>query len=120
MRRLCTALVLLLIALPAPVLAVDPPYEAQMEKLAQMLGSLYFLNPLCKSGATDWRQQLSDLVRLDQPEPDRQQRLYGAFNAGYVGLFAPLSQLHAVGGGGAGAAAHRGRGQCARHPHALR
>ena len=75
---------LLLMAVPGPAAAVDPPYQGQMEKLAQMLGSLYFLNPLCKAGATDWRQQMSDLVALDQPDEDRQQRLYGAFNAGYA------------------------------------
>ena len=85
MRRSLLALALLLTAaLPRPVLAVDPPYEPQMERLAEVLGSLYFLNPLCKEGATDWREQLSELVRLDQPDEDRQQRLYGAFNSGYA------------------------------------
>ncbi len=71
------------LALPAPALAIDPPYEPQMERLAEVLGSLYFLNPLCSDAATDWRAQMSELVALDQPEEDRQQRLYGAFNGGY-------------------------------------
>src|SRR3569832_2183653 len=83
-RALLLALVILSAALlPQRVLAVDPPYEPQMERLAEILGSLYFLNPLCKPGGTDWRAQLSELVRLDQPDEDRQQRLYGAFNTGY-------------------------------------
>ncbi len=30
-------------AMPRPALAVDPPYEAEMERLAEILGSLYFL-----------------------------------------------------------------------------
>jgi uncharacterized protein (TIGR02301 family) len=84
MRRLLLALLLLTAALPRPVLAVDPPYEPQMERLAEILGSLYFLNPLCKTGGADWRAQLSELVQLDQPDEDRQQRLYGAFNSGYA------------------------------------
>jgi uncharacterized protein (TIGR02301 family) len=83
-RLLLIAVMLLSAALPQRALAVDPPYEPQMEKLAAMLGSLYFLNPLCRAGATDWRAQMSDLVRLDQPDDDRQQRLYGAFNSGYT------------------------------------
>ena len=84
MRRALTALPLLLaLSLPQPALAIDPPYEPQMERLAEILGSLYFLNPLCKPGGTDWRAELSELVRLDQPDEDRQQRLYGAFNTGY-------------------------------------
>jgi uncharacterized protein (TIGR02301 family) len=84
MRRVLALLLLLPIALPAPALAIDPPYEGQMEHLAQILGSLYFLNPLCKPGGPDWRAELGDLVRLDQPDEDRQQRLYGAFNSGYT------------------------------------
>jgi len=83
-RATLLALMLLSTALlPQRALAVDPPYEPQMERLAEILGSLYFLNPLCKPGGTDWRAQLSDLVRLDQPDEDRQQRLYGAFNNGF-------------------------------------
>jgi len=77
-------LIVLDVAVPRPVLAIDPPYEAQMERLAEILGSLYFLNPLCKPGGTDWRQQLADLVQLAQPDEDRQQRLYGSFNNGYA------------------------------------
>jgi uncharacterized protein (TIGR02301 family) len=84
MRRLFAIALVLLSALPVPALAVDPPYEAQMERLAQMLGSLYFLNPLCRTASTDWRQQMADLVRLDQADEDRTQRLYGAFNTGYA------------------------------------
>ena len=84
--RLRSAALLLcaLLAVPSPALAIDPPYEPQMERLAEIMGSLYFLNPLCKPGGADWRAQLSDLVRLDQPDDDRQQRLYGAFNSGYT------------------------------------
>lgn len=69
---------------PIPALAVDPPYQAQMERLAEILGSLYFLAPMCQPGGDDWRAEMADLVALDQPDEDRQQRLYGAFNGGYT------------------------------------
>jgi uncharacterized protein (TIGR02301 family) len=84
--RVLACLVTLSIGLAAagPARALDPPYEPQMERLAEILGSLYFLNPLCRQGATDWRAQMADLVALDQPDEDRQQRLYGAFNGGYA------------------------------------
>ena len=85
MHRLGFALLMLLTAaLPRPVFAIDPPYEPQMERLAEIMGSLYFLNPLCKPGGSDWRSELSQLVQSDQPDDDRQQRLFGAFNAGYA------------------------------------
>ncbi|MBL8596561.1 MAG: TIGR02301 family protein [Devosia sp.] len=81
--RPAALLLLATLALPNPVLAIDPPYQPQMERLAEILGSLYFLNPLCSEATSDWRQELADLVTLDQPDEDRQQRLYGAFNGGY-------------------------------------
>jgi uncharacterized protein (TIGR02301 family) len=84
MRLRHAALLLsMMIAVPGPALAVDPPYEPQMERLAEILGSLYFLNPLCSDATNDWRAEMTDLVTLDQPDEDRQQRLYGAFNGGY-------------------------------------
>jgi uncharacterized protein (TIGR02301 family) len=84
LRPLAAFLSLAILALPLPARAIDPPYEPQMERLAEILGSLYFLNPLCTEATTDWRAQMADLVALDQPDEDRQQRLYGAFNGGYA------------------------------------
>jgi uncharacterized protein (TIGR02301 family) len=67
-----------------PTRAVDPPYQAEMERLSEILGSLYFLAPLCRPElTTDWRLQADDLIGLDEPDEDRRQRLAGAFNAGY-------------------------------------
>ncbi len=63
--------------------AVDPPYQGQMERLSEILGSLYMLAPLCRQTDIDWREQMADLIALDEPEPDRRARLAGAFNAGY-------------------------------------
>ncbi|ODT83521.1 MAG: TIGR02301 family protein [Pelagibacterium sp. SCN 64-44] len=83
MLRLLAGLVLAL-ALAAPALAVDPPYQRQMERLAEIMGSLYFLQPLCKTGNEDWRAQMAELIELDEPDDDRRQRLAGAFNGGYT------------------------------------
>jgi uncharacterized protein (TIGR02301 family) len=67
-----------------PALAIDPPYQEEMERLSEILGSLYFLQPLCQPGVEDWRAQMDQLITLDQPDDDRRQRLAGAFNAGYT------------------------------------
>lgn len=78
-------LVLGLFAGPQPVLAVDPPYQGEMERLSEILGSLYFLQPLCRADlSTDWRAQTEELIARDEPDDDRRQRLAGAFNAGYM------------------------------------
>ena len=81
MRR---ALLIAALLLSSPTLAVDPPYEPQIEQLAEDLGGLYFLTPLCRTSGPDWRAQMADLISLDQPDEDRQQRLNGAFNTGYT------------------------------------
>lgn len=73
------------LALPsAPAMAIDPLYQREMERLAEIMGSLYFLQPLCDAGTTDWREQMGELIDLDQPDDDRRQRLAGAFNGGYT------------------------------------
>jgi uncharacterized protein (TIGR02301 family) len=76
--------VLLMLALGAsPAGAIDPLYEPELEHLSQVLGSLYFLNPLCQPGGKDWRAEMSELIALDAPDDDRRQRLAGAFNQGF-------------------------------------
>lgn len=83
LRQIAIAACLLVLgALPA--LAIDPPYQRQMERLSEIMGSLYFLQPLCGTNRTDWRAQMADLIALDQPDEDRRQRLAGAFNEGYT------------------------------------
>ena len=82
-RPLRIALVALLLA-AGPARAIDPPYQAEMERLSEILGSLYFLDPLCKPTAgSDWRGEMAELIALDEPDDDRKQRLTGAFNSGY-------------------------------------
>ena len=82
--RLGGGILALALLLATPALAVDPPYQRQMERLAEIMGSLYFLQPLCNAGDEDWRAQAAELIALDEPDEDRRQRLAGAFNTGYT------------------------------------
>ena len=84
LRRLAALAIVLMSLLPLPAQAIDPPYQEEMERLSEILGSLYFLQPLCQPGVEDWRAQMSDLIALDEPDEDRRQRLGGAFNEGYA------------------------------------
>lgn len=81
--RFRVASALVAASLATPGLAVDPPYQGQMERLSEILGSLYLLDPLCGETQTDWRGQMAELMALDEPDEDRRGRLMGAFNAGY-------------------------------------
>ena len=84
MRPIVRVLLLVLAFLPAErALAIDPLYQEDMRRLVEIMGSLYFLEPLCGAESADWRAEAAELIVLDSPDPDREQRLYGAFNAGY-------------------------------------
>lgn len=82
--RLILISIVALVAATMPVRAVDPPYQPEMERLTEVLGSLYFLQPLCNVGQEDWRAQAADLIAFDNPDNDRRLRLIGAFNTGYA------------------------------------
>jgi len=85
MRSIRLFIATLIGLLASPALAIDPPYQPEMERLSEVMGSLYFLQPLCRPLAgADWRGEMADLIALDQPDDDRRQRLTGAFNAGYA------------------------------------
>jgi len=81
-ERLILALILLLWPVQ-PAMAVDPPYQAEMQRLLEVMGNLYFLQPLCGFNQEDWRQNAKELIELDEPSNERKQRLSGAFNQGY-------------------------------------
>lgn len=89
-RTAGAVLLALAIAFAAPpAKAVDPLYQPQMQRLLYVMGSLYFLQPLCGLNDLDWRLQAAELIDADQPEEDRRLRLTGAFNDGY-GAYARL------------------------------
>jgi uncharacterized protein (TIGR02301 family) len=61
-----------------------PPYDAQMQRLAEVLGGLSFLRDLCGDGdGDDWRGKMAQLRDADAPAGTRRQRLTAAFNRGF-------------------------------------
>lgn len=60
------------------------PYEAQLLRLAEILGALHHLRALCGSNdGTLWRDRMQALVQSDAPTGERRDRFAGAFNASY-------------------------------------
>jgi len=76
-------------ALPAP--EAVPAYAAEIERLAEILGSVHYLRTLCgEADRAAWREDMNALVEAEGPEPQRRQRLVASFNRGYRSL----SQTH--------------------------
>ena len=63
-----------------------PPYEAKLDRLAELLGTLSFMRDLCGVGdGSVWRSQMAALLQSEGSLPERRDRLAGAFNRGFRG-----------------------------------
>jgi uncharacterized protein (TIGR02301 family) len=88
-RLLILALVGLLTAsAPAltPAWAQEPvaPYDATLQRLAEILGALHYLRGIC--GANEgqkWRNEMQALVDAEAPNGDRRTRMVASFNRGF-------------------------------------
>jgi len=84
-------------ASPAAVAPVPPerpvPYEPQLLRLAEIMGSLAHLAALCDPPASNdrspersqWRDQAAELLEAEGTTPMRKERIAGAYNRGFRG-----------------------------------
>lgn len=83
MRRLALLLALAA-ALAAPAArASESPFEGQLVRLAEILGSLHYLRNLCGEEGQDWRRQMEALLAAENPDETRRTRFVASFNRGY-------------------------------------
>ncbi|PTW62199.1 uncharacterized protein (TIGR02301 family) [Breoghania corrubedonensis] len=64
--------------------AETAPYEPQLLRLSELLGSIHYLRALC--GAKDgsrWRDEMDALVKAEGSDEDRRRKLVERFNRGY-------------------------------------
>jgi uncharacterized protein (TIGR02301 family) len=88
-RLLILALAVLLTAGPpalTPAWAQEPPapYDATLQRLAEILGALHYLRGIC--GANEgqkWRNEMQALVDAEAPNGDRRTRMVASFNRGF-------------------------------------
>jgi TIGR02301 family protein len=69
---------------PVPAEEKPAPYDLQLARLAEILGSLHYLRALCGDEDGNWRASMQELLESDTAnEPNRRARLTAAFNRGY-------------------------------------
>jgi uncharacterized protein (TIGR02301 family) len=92
LRRLALAAALALAAhgtAPAraagPTEGAAPPYDQDFLRLAEILGALHYLRPLCgvEDEAQRWRAEMQALLDAEQPSEARRGLMIGSFNRGY-------------------------------------
>ena len=70
-----------------PAAGGRPAYEADLQRLSEILGALHYLRDLC--GAREgmaWRNEMQALVDAETPSGDRRARMIAGFNRGYNGF----------------------------------
>ena len=71
-------------AAAAKATETPPPYEGDFSRLAEILGALHYLGPLCGEKERErWRGEMQGLLETEQPSAERRDRLVGSFNRGY-------------------------------------
>ncbi len=71
------------LAAAGPVRAETVPYEKQLLRLSEILGSIHYLRSLCGEEDGGWRDQMETLLATENPEPVRRARMIARFNRGY-------------------------------------
>jgi uncharacterized protein (TIGR02301 family) len=61
----------------------DPPYQAKLERLSEILGSVHYLRNLCGTKTTVWRDKMDEILSSENPTDERKSRLVARFNRGY-------------------------------------
>jgi uncharacterized protein (TIGR02301 family) len=70
-----------------PAAGGRPAYEADLQRLSEILGALHYLREVC--GAREgmaWRNEMQALVDAEAPSGERRERLIASFNRGYRGF----------------------------------
>ena len=93
MKKLLTIgsiLLCLTLALTSPGRAAegDPaPFDSDLQRLAEILGSLQYLRGVC--GANEgqkWRNEMQTLIDAEAPNGERKRKIVASFNRGYRGF----------------------------------
>ena len=77
---------LVVVALANGAKAAESPFEGDLMRLSEILGSLHYLRNLCGESGQDWRKRMEELLEAENPDDARRARLTASFNRGYRGF----------------------------------
>ncbi|MGD9839889.1 MAG: TIGR02301 family protein [Afipia sp.] len=89
LKRMFAIFVVATLAGPAPVRAQEAaaPFDADLQRLAEILGTLHYLRGICGSNeGQKWRAEMQALVDAETPSGERRSRMIASFNRGYNGF----------------------------------
>jgi uncharacterized protein (TIGR02301 family) len=89
MSKKFLALLLVPFCLSGPLRAEDAaaPFDNDLQRLAEILGTLHYLRGVCGSNeGAKWRNEMQALIDAETPTGDRRARMIAGFNRGYNGF----------------------------------
>jgi uncharacterized protein (TIGR02301 family) len=80
-------LVFACIAVPARAQDAAAPFDGDLQRLAEILGTLHYLRGVCGSNeGNKWRNEMQALIDAETPSGERRARMIAGFNRGYNGF----------------------------------
>jgi uncharacterized protein (TIGR02301 family) len=90
MRKSVFAIVLLTAicgALPGRAQNGAAPFDADLQRLAEILGTQHYLRGICGANeGAKWRNEMQALIDAETPSGERRARMIAGFNRGYNGF----------------------------------
>ncbi|MGB9113884.1 TIGR02301 family protein [Bradyrhizobium sp.] len=72
---------------PARAQDAAAPFDGDLQRLAEILGTLHYLRGICGSNeGGKWRNEMQALIDAETPSGDRRARMIAGFNRGYNGF----------------------------------
>lgn len=72
---------------PARAEDAAAPFDGDLQRLAEILGTLHYLRGICGSNeGGKWRNEMQALIDAETPSGDRRARMIAGFNRGYNGF----------------------------------
>src|SRR5260370_33685803 len=102
-KHFLAALILISACISGPARAQDAaaPFDGDLQRLAEILGTLHYLRGICGTNeGPKWRNQMQALIDAETPSGDRRARMIAGFNRGYNG-FQPTFRTSTPAGSGA-------------------
>jgi len=86
-KRLAIVPLLLCLALSAQAQTQPAPFDNDLARLAEIMGSLHYLRAVCGSNeGQKWRNEMQALIDAEVPEGERRRKIVASFNRGYRGF----------------------------------
>ena len=72
---------------PARAQETGAPFDGELQRFAEILGTLHYLRGICGSNeGPKWRNEMQALLDAETPTGDRRARMIAGFNRGYNGF----------------------------------